>query len=62
MQKYVNINIIYLVSGANFKFAAKAIWENDTHIGFENSYYKQTILAKSAIRELVDLGKPKGGV
>jgi hypothetical protein len=61
MQKYANIGTIYLVVGSNFKFAAKAIWENDTHIGFENSYYKQSTIAKNAIRELVDLDL-RGGV
>lgn len=57
---YVIIGNVYKVYKNNdYVFAAKVICENETHIQFENSKGVRTILAKSVIRELADLGKPR---
>lgn len=58
---YVKIGHIYKVYKNNgYVFAAKVICENNTHLQFENSSGIRTIIAKSAITELADIGKPKG--
>lgn len=60
---YAKIGHIHkVIKDDGFGFAAMAIDENEKYIKFQNSAGVLTLLNKNAIREMVDLGKPKGGV